>query len=281
MTKIALITDTASDIPKEWIDKYNIHMLHFQIIYSDRQYRDQLEISSEKVFENFESETPSTSMPLLGDVQDLFQKLSDEGYTHVLAITISSGLSGAWNSLNIIKDDFPNLKIHIYDSKTLSFAQAVLVELAGKMIAQNRSIDEIIPALDDLKNRQHPFFIVDTLKYLVAGGRIGHVSGMIGSALNLKPIISIGSDGKYFTKLTVRGKKRALATLIKFASEILVNKKCKIYVLHGDAESDAHILIEQLKALPNIESLSFEGYLGPVACVHSGPGFLGMLLVEQ
>ena len=281
MTKIALITDTASDIPKEWIDKYNVHMLHFQIIYSDRQYRDQLEISSEEVFRNFEQETPSTSMPLLGDVQDLFQKLSDEGYTHVLAITISSGLSGAWNSLNMIKDDFPNLQTCVYDSKTLSFGQAVLVELAGKMIAQNKTIDEIIPALDRMQAGQQSFFIVDTLKYLVAGGRIGHVSGIIGSALNLKPIISVGTDGKYFTKTTVRGKKRALNTMVKSASEMLVNKQCRIYVLHGDAEADAITLVEQLKHLPNVVSVTFDGYIGPVACVHTGPGFLGMVLVEQ
>ncbi len=278
--KIALITDTASDIPQGWIDQYNVHMLHFQIIYSDCQYRDQIEISSEKVFENFAKETPTTSMPLLGDVQDLFQKLSDEGYTHAIAITISSGLSGTWNSLNLIKDDFPNLETHVYDSKTLSFGQAALVELAGKMIADHKTLDEIIPALDYMQANQRSFFIVDTLKYLVAGGRIGHVSGIIGTVLNLKPIISIGTDGKYVTETTVRGKKRALAAMVKSASEVLVTRQCKIYVLHGDAEADAHVLIEQLKKLPNVVGVTFDGYIGPVACVHTGPGFLGMVLVE-
>lgn len=281
MRKIALITDTASDIPKEWIEKYNVHMLHFQIIYSDRQYRDQIEISSEEVFESFEVETPSTSMPSLGDTHALFEKLSDEGYTHVLAITISSGLSGTWNSLNVIKNDFPNLQTHVYDSKTLSFGQAALVQLAGQMIAQNKAMDEIIPALDYMQANQKSFFIVDTLKYLVSGGRIGHVSGIIGTVLNLKPIITIGEDGKYVTQATVRGKKRALNTLIKSASEVLEQKRCNIYVLHGDAESDANLLVEELKKLPNVASVTFDGYIGPVACVHTGPGFLGMVLVEE
>lgn len=281
MKKIALITDTASDIPQKWIDQYNVHMLHFQIIYSDREYRDQLEISSKEVFENFAQETPTTSMPLLGDVQDLFKKLSDEGYTHAIAITISSGLSGTWNSLNVIKNDFPNIQTHVYDSKTLSFGQAVLVELAGKMIAQNKTLDEIIPALDHLQTNQKSLFIVDTLKYLVAGGRIGHVSGMIGTVLNLKPIISVGPDGKYFTETTVRGKKRALAAMVKRASDVLVTKKCRIYVLHGDAEADALVLIDALKKLPNVTNVTFDGYIGPVACVHTGPGFLGMVLVEE
>lgn len=278
--KIALITDTASDIPQEWINQYNVHMLHFQIIYSEGQYRDQIEISSEDVFKRFATETPTTSMPLLGDVKDLFQKLSDEGYTHAIAITISSGLSGTWNSLNLIKQDFPNLDVHVYDSKTLSFGQAALVELAGKMIAQGKTVDEIIPALDDMQVNQQSFFIVDTLKYLVAGGRIGHVSGIIGTVLNLKPIITIGTDGKYVTQTTVSGKKRALAAMVKSASNILVTKRCKIYVLHGDAKADALLLIDQLKKLPNVVSVTFDGYIGPVACVHTGPGFLGMVLVE-
>lgn len=278
--KIALITDTASDIPQDWIDQYNVHMLHFQIIYSDGQYRDQVEISSEEVFKRFATETPTTSMPLLGDVTDLFQKLSDQGYTHAIAITISSGLSGTWNSLNLIKQDFPNLDIHVYDSKTLSFGQAALVELAGQMIAQGSTISEIIPALDHMQVNQQSFFIVDTLKYLVSGGRIGHVSGIIGTVLNLKPIITIGTDGKYVTQTTVRGKKRALAAMVKSASHVLETKRCKIYVLHGDAKADALLLIEQLKKLPNVVSVTFDGYIGPVACVHTGPGFLGMVLVE-
>ena len=281
MVKIALITDTASDIPKEWVEKYNVHVLPFQIIYSDIQYRDQIDITSKEVFEGFEQEIPTTSMPSLEDMQNTFQKIVDDGYTHAIAITLSSGLSGCWNGINMVKEQFPQLETYVYDSRTISFGQAVLVKRAGEMIAQNKTIEEIIPALDRLLGNQQTFFIVGTLKYLITGGRIGHVSGLLGTVLNLKPIISIGEDGKYFTYSTVRGKNRALRSLAKYASEIVANKPCSIYVVHGDAEEEALNLVEKVKHLPNIIHATFGGLLSPVACVHAGPGFLGMVIVEE
>ena len=281
MRKIAIITDTASDLSLAEIEKYNIKMLHYQIVYKEHTYKDQLEIHSKEVLDQLDTEIPSTSLPSLDEMHQVFEEVQKEGYEAAIVIPLSSGLSGCFNAVNMVKDEFPNVKTVVFDSKTISAPQGFLAIQAALMADEGRSVEEIIKALEAIRAKQHTFFIVDTLKYLVHGGRIGHVSATVGKLLNLKPIITIGDDGKYDTIAKVRGRAKAIRYIAEEASKVLSSgHNYKIYFSHADGEEIKNEIIKEIQALHPDVQIEGDTWISPVACVHCGPGYVGMLIQE-
>ena len=281
MRKIAIITDTASDLSLAEIEQYNIKMLHYQIVYKDHTYKDQLEIHSKEVLDNLETEIPSTSLPSLEEMHQVFKEIEEEGYEAALVVPLSSGLSGCFNAVNMVKDEYPNLNVVVFDSKTISAPQGVLAKYAAVMADKGYSIEQIVKVLEEERRKQHTFFIVDTLKYLEHGGRIGHVSAKVGKLLNLKPIITIGDDGKYETVAKVRGRAKAIRYFVEEASRILSDgKSYKIFFSHADGEAIKEEIITALKELHPQIGVEGDTWISPVSCVHCGPGYVGMLIQE-
>lgn len=281
MSRIALITDTTGDLPESTVTKYNIHVLPFRIIYKDREYKDKYEITPEEVYGNLEKEIPTSSFPALEDMENLFAKLEKEGYTHVIAVVLSSGLSGIYNGMKVASENFPNLTTYICDSQSISLGEGALAEEVAKLIADGKDFDFIVSEIPKIKKRIHLFFVVGTLEYLKRGGRIGKVSGTIAEMLNIKPIISVDNeDGKYFTYDKVRGRKQSLNRLVEIGTKFLDEKKCRIYVMHGDSEADAKKVFDILKQHPNAAESVLGGCISPVSGVHSGPGLVGLVIVE-
>lgn len=279
MDKIAIVTDTASDISKEDLDKYGIKMLHYQIVYKDKVLKDQAEISSKEVLDGLIKEVPSTSLPSLDEMHDTFKTIQEEGYNKVIVIPLSSGLSGCFNAVNMVKDEYPELDTYVYDSRTISAAQGVLAIKAAKMAAEGCSVDEILKKIDEMRNNQHTLFIVDTLKYLLLGGRIGHVSAALGTILNLKPIITIGDDGKYTTVAKVRGLSKAINSFVEEVKKVTAEEgNYEIYFTHADGKSTEDKIIKGIQEIDSIQEISGESWISPVACVHCGPGYVGMLI---
>ncbi|WP_186430536.1 DegV family protein [Clostridium sp. BSD9I1] len=282
MEKIALITDTAADLHEDIIKKYNIEILPFRIIYSDREYKDKLEITPQEVYDNFKVEVPTSSLPSMQDAEDLLTKLENEGYTHAIIITLSSGLSGIYNSVKLVSENHPNLNIHVYDSRSISMGEGILAQKCGEMIAQGMSFADIVNEIPRIRDKVHLFFVVGTLEYLKKGGRIGKVSGTIAELLNIKPIIGVDkNDGKYYTYDKVRGRKQSLNRLLELAKETLDKKKCKLYIMHGDALEESKKVYDVISTHENVVEGFFGGQISPVAGVHSGPGLVGLILVEE
>ncbi len=281
MSKIALITDTTGDLPESTIEKYNIHVLPFRIIYKDREYKDKYEITPEQVYADLEKEIPTSSFPALEDMENLLARLEKEGYTHVIAVVLSSGLSGIYNGMKVASESYPNLTTHICDSQSISLGEGALTEEIARMIAAGKDFDSIVDAIPGIKKRIHLFFVVGTLEYLKKGGRIGKVSGTIAEMLNIKPIISVDDDGMYFTYDKVRGRKQSLKRLVDIGTKFLDEKKCRLYIMHGDSEEDSRKVFEELKEHPNAVEPEYVGFISPVSGVHSGPGLVGMVVVEQ
>lgn len=279
--KIALITDSTADLTPEVVKKYNVSVLPFRIIYKDREYLDGVDITPQEVYESLPVEIPTTSLPSMKEMNDLYKQFISEGYTHVIAITLSSGLSGIWNAVRLVSEDHPEIKSLILDSKSISLGEGILVEACGEMIQQGKNFDEIVTALDNLKKRIKAFFVVGTLEYLKKGGRIGRVIGTISEILNIKPIISIGEDdGKYFTVDKVRGRKQSLNRMFDIGKEMLEHKKYKIFVMSGAARDEAKEMCERFVGLKNVISATYGGDISPVSGVHSGPGLVGVLFWE-
>ncbi|WP_010239161.1 DegV family protein [Clostridium arbusti] len=281
MEKVALITDTTADLPNEIISKYNINVLPFRIIYKDREYRDKIEITSQKVYDGLKEEVPTSSMPSLQDMEETYDKLEREGYTHVIGITLSSGLSGIYNGLTLVSKNHENIKSYICDSKSISLGEGALVEECAKLLESGKSFQETVEAIPSIQDRIHLFFVVDTLEYLIKGGRIGRVAGTIGTILKLKPIISTDKNGNYYTYCKVRGRKQSLNKMYEIAEEVSKNKKCRAFIVHGDGEEDALKLKEVVEKLPNVSSVYYGGCISPVSGVHSGPGLVGTVYIEE
>lgn len=281
MEKIALITDTTSDLPQDIIEKYNIKILPFRIIYKDREYKDKYEITPKEVYDNFEKEIPTSSLPLAQDMEELYDELEKEGYTHAIAITLSSGLSGISNALRLVSENHDNIESFVYDSKTISWGEGILVKKCAELIEQGKDFNYIKNILPELRKKVKLFFVVGTLEYLRKGGRIGRISGTIGDLLNLKPIVAVDDDGRYFTHSKVRGRKQSLNKMVNIVKEIVNDKDHDIIVLNGCSDEDCKYMIDQFEKIDNVSSVNYGGDISPVSGVHSGPGLVGVVLVEK
>lgn len=278
MQKIGILTDTTCDLDNNILNKYkNIKAVPLKIIYSYGTFEDKVNITPEEIYNSFEKEIPSTSLPDFQSINRVIQEFVDEGYTHIIAITISSGLSGTSNAIRLALEDFPQLTSTVFDTKILSVPEGLQVLEAADLIQEGKSYEEVLEILPSIRKRSFGYYTVNTLEYLKKGGRIGKVAGTIGDILNVKPIISINDDGVYYTVNKVRGRKQAVSKLIDILKEHLDKSKCIVYVLHGNAYNQAEELISCIKGLDNIVDLGI-CQIGPALVVHTGPGLLGLAI---
>ncbi|WP_040214046.1 DegV family protein [Clostridium polynesiense] len=280
MEKIALITDSGCDLDKETLERYNIYLLPFRIIYKDKEYLDRVTVEPQEVYDRLEEEIPSTSLPSMQIIEDVLTEIENKGYTHVIALMISSGLSGTYNSMRLMCENHPKLISAVYDTKTLSMGQGAMALACADMIKEGKSFDDILEALPRLRKKIHAYFTIETLEYLKKGGRIGKVTGTIGDLLNIKPIIHVNDDGIYHNYSKTRGKKQALSKLTEILKEYLHKVKCSVWLLHGGAPEEARRFFETLKRLDNITLMGM-AQIGPALGVHTGPGLIGLIIKEE
>ncbi len=279
MEKIAIITDSTSDLTQDIIDKYDIKVLPLQIIYQNKIYKDKVDITPEQIYSGMEREVPKTSLPLTADVVKTFEQLKQEGYTHIIGAFISSGLSGTYNMMRNIAEDYKDdFVIELIDSKNISWGSGFAILDAAKAREAKADFEKIVEiAKKSIKNTRC-VFVLPTLYYLKKGGRMGRVEGTIGDLLNIKPIVGVdeAGDGQYYTIKKVRGRKKSLNALFEVVYEMLKDKEAyDIIVLSGNAPEESTELKEKFKAIPNCKSI-IETSVSPVIGVHTGPGLLAI-----
>lgn len=279
--KIAVVTDSTSDLTKKELEKLDITSIPLKVIYSDNQFHDRVDITPAEVYESFEKEIPTTSMPSPQEIMNVYNELKAEGYTHIISIHISSGLSATYSNCMMVADQIEGIEVEVIDSKMLSKGLGRLVLYADTLIKKEElSFKEIIKKVEAKKNNIEVFFVVETLKYLKKGGRIGKVSGTIAEFLNIKPIIAIDDEGEYFTFDKVRGRKRSLKkmyTIIK--DRIKEGKEYVVDVMNAAAEEEAQGLLDKFNQLSQVKETYFSE-ISPVMVVHTGPGLIGVVLTE-
>lgn len=280
MQKIAIITDSCSDLTFETLNQYHITMFPIRIIYKDREFLDKVEITSEEMYASLQQEVPSTSLPDLAYCEKQVHRLKAEGFTDFIVITVSSNLSGTLNALRILGEHHPDVNFHFFDSLTLGYPQGVIAMEAAKRVQAGASVDEILTQLEDVRKRTHGYIALDTLEYLKRGGRIGKVTSTLGELISLKPIISSNDEGILFTYCKARGRKQALSKVKQIILSYLDKGRCSLWILQGDALQDGMALLEELKHHPNLNSISLET-VGPSMGVHTGPNVVGFAILED
>ncbi|MEN8433040.1 DegV family protein [Clostridium septicum] len=277
MQKIAILTDSASDLSIEILKENNIHLFPLRIIYSNEEFEDKITITPEEVYKKLPIEIPTTSLPSPKTSEKVLKKLEDEGYTHVIAISVSSGLSGTFNAFRLALEEHPNLISYVYDSKIIGFPQGVLVLEASRLVKNGQSFEDIIKELPKIRENITGYFTLNTLEYLKKGGRIGRLAGTIGQFLHLKPIITVDDNGVYYASNKVRGRKQSLSKMIEILQSHLNESKCNVWVLEGGCVDEVLAFSESIKSLDNV---NFMGIMpvGAMVAVHSGPGMVGLAI---
>lgn len=274
--KIALLVDSGTDVPQEIIEQYGIYMIPLQIIYKDHIYTDKVDITPEEVYARLPQEIPSTSLPDGETITKIFEKIKTDGYEKVLAVTISSGLSGTYNVIRLIGEQFEGLETYVLDTKNIGIVSGLQAIDAAKMIEANTSWEKLKATLLERVPQTKIFFNVATLEYLQKGGRIGLVASILGNALKLNPIISCNEEGIYYTVAKARGRKKSLEKTFELIKQFVGDhQKINLAVAHGQAKEEAEEFLEKLKKqFPNAENIYF-GTISPALVVHTGPGLLG------
>ncbi len=278
--KIAIVTDSSCDLTQEQLDRHNIHMVPLRIVCSKGEFRDRVEMTQEQLYALMEEELPKTSLPLPEDVHGLYERLIEDGVTHVLHLSISASLSGTYNMIRMIVKEFEGrLHITLLDSKTLSAGLGMLALEAAETLEATGSLDAAIERVKTAREKQLGMFIIKTLEFLRKGGRIGMVEGVVGSILQLKPVIFVNPDGVYQTLAKARGYANALDTMIKEAVSRFGKSKIRLTIVHGAAAAEAQKLLDRLKELLHLAESSISP-VSPVLAIHTGPGLLGIIAHE-
>ena len=282
--KIAILTDTCCDVPKTYIERYHMYVLPLKIIYHDREYIDGVNITPREIYDHLDQEIPKTSLPDGETIVRLFDQIKQDGYDKVIAVTLSSGLSGTHNMVSLMARDYEGLNIFVLDTKNIAIGAGFHAIQAGRYIEQGLDFETISEKLALEIKRSKVFFVVKTLEYLQKGGRIGLVASLFGNALNLKPIISCNDEGIYYTVAKVRGRSQSIHKTMDLALKFAEgHKRYDVAVVHGDGLEDAERIKEiLLPKLPGKEVL-IEGQISPALGVHTGPGSLaiGIHFIEE
>jgi DegV family protein with EDD domain len=275
--KIAILVDSGSDVPADYREKYGMYVAPLTIIYKDAEYRDGVDIQPEDVFARFSTEIPSTSLPSPATFGDLFARIKADGYEKVIAISISSGLSGTFESMRSCGPAPEGLETCYIDTKNIGIGSGFSAIRAGELIEQGLPFSEVCRSVADTARHTKLFFCVSTLEYLMKGGRIGLVAGMVGTLLDLKPVISCNDEGIYYTVAKARGRKKSLTLALEKAVEAAAGAiEYNLTVMHGAAQAEADELLAALKErLPNYR-YAVEGQITPALVVHTGPGLIGV-----
>lgn len=274
--KIAILIDSCTDVPPELAASPGVYSIPVLIRYADGEYRDGIDITAQKVYERFEEEVPKTSLPSLESVQHIFAKIAADGYEKVIAVTISSGLSGTHGVVRLASAQFDWIQTQVIDTKNIGIGAGFMAIHALRMAQQGMGFEEIVRRLEwDVENTK-VFFCVETLEYLRKGGRIGLIPSVLGTVLQLKPIISCNEEGVYYTAAKARGRKRSLEQAIGLAQAFAGQGEYNLAIAHGGAEAEAQQLAGQAKKFfPGAQEV-FQGQISPALVVHTGPGLLGI-----
>jgi len=262
MKKVALLTDSSAYIPQELIEDLNISVVPLTLHWDDKSYYDGVDIQAEEFYTRL---AKSSTIPI---------KLLKEGYD-VLALLISSGISGTVGSAMQAKKNFPDASIEIVDSQLVSMALGFMVLEAARAAKAGISLAKCKAIAEAAFSKIGVFFTVDTLKYLNKGGRINTAKRLLGSALNIKPLMEI-RGGKIELLESVISRKKAIQRMLDLtAKRIDGSRPVRIAAFHALAEAEALSMLETAKErFQPIESILTE--VSPVIGTHTGPGTLSI-----
>ena len=278
-----IVTDSGADLSFEECQKMGVTMLPLKIVVGEKSYQAGVDIDANDFYDMMDTSLtlPKTSTPSIGEFQEAYEKLAKED-PEILSIHISSGLSSTIDTARQAAELVEDAHITFFDTLSLSAAQAWYVEAAVKLRDAGKSMDEILLKLNQIQSVVTTHFTLPDLKYLVAGGRIGHLKGLLAVLLGIKPVIEVSKeDGKYYDKLKKRSVHKAILGIVELLEEKhqqgtkLLAQICTAANPEGGKQ-----LVEAMNKVFDVEWLP-EFTLGTALGAHTGRGLVGVICAEK
>jgi DegV family protein with EDD domain len=283
--KVAVVTDSTASIPEPMLKELDIHTVAYYIHRGEEVLRDLVTIQREE-FLNWlitARVLPTTASPGPGDYFETYESLMEEGHDEIISIHMTSKGSGAYQAAlvaqSMIKEKDPEVRVEVIDTRNVSLCQGWMAIEAARAALAGLRLDDIVTKVQRMIPVTRMIQTADTLKYLYMGGRIGKATNLVGSLLNIKPLIGM-EDGEIVPLGVARGRGHASQAIADKVEETLGKGRARIAYVHAGAKQE----VERLKGLveDKVEVVeSFIAELSPALAVHSGPGTAGLCFLPD
>ncbi len=275
---VRVVTDSTSYLPPGLVEKLGIRVVPLWVRFGSLAFREGVDISNTEFYRMLAaaSELPSTSQPSSGEFAEVYRSLAEEGAGSVVSVHISSGLSGTVQAAEAGAREVPDLEVAVVDSRGTGMALGFAVLAAAEAAASGASLTEVVGAAEETRDEVVTYFVVDTLEYLRKGGRIGRAEHLVGSLLQIKPVLSL-EKGIIAPREKVRTMGRAMERVVGLIQEAAAGRAVEVAVHHAQAEERAMELAGRLEEAVRVSSL-YISEVGPVVGCHTGPGLVGAVI---
>jgi DegV family protein with EDD domain len=277
----AVVLDSTADLSDPQGRHPNWRLVPLYVRFGDETFREYVDISPEEFYRRLResSAPPKSSQPSPADFQDAFESLSQ--YEHILCVVLSAKISGTYESARLAAEGMGEGRVKVIDSGVTSGGTVILVDAIQRRLEAGTDEAEIDALVERFKQERGLLFTVDTLEYLIRGGRIGKAAGLAGQLLSVKPILVL-DDGEVAPLKRVRGRGKAIGELASiFEAESKDAPGLHVGVGHAAAPEDADDLVQRVQAARPQASLDLLVTLGPVIGTHGGPGTLGLFWFQD
>lgn len=283
MSKIKIVTDSTSDLPKELAQEYDISVIALNVFFGDEKFKDRITITPSEFYGMCDSgiyDWPKTSQPSAKEFLELYDSIFEEGYDSIISIHISPNLSGTQNSVQLAINQRPDKDITMVNGNTTSLPLGLLALIAGKLNKEGKSKDEIVKALnDDYVPNARIVGVLDSLDYLYKGGRIGRAKKILGTILKKKPVIQV-KDGVVDSFVTTKNHDEGFEGLMNMAPKVCdVLEFETLWVGYTDNKKLAEKVENAIRKLPNAPKNIMQVDIGPVVGAHVGPNVMALTWV--
>ena len=280
MMKLAVITDSSAFLPDNLRGNDHLFVLDIPVVIAGETYVEGKNLTASDFYEKMAAadDLPKTSQPSVAELEETLTRLAGEDYTHVLGLFLSSGISGFYQNIQYLKDEFPDLKIAFPDSKITSSPLGLMVENALIWAAEGQDFEEILIKIQRQIDGTSAFIMVDDLNHLVKGGRLSNGAAILGNLLSIKPILYFNDAGVIEVFEKIRTEKKAIKRLIEVVEEKTASASYQIIVIHGNAEEKAESLRQQLIEAGVADDISLATF-GSVIGTHLGEGSVALAYI--
>ena len=279
--KIVVVTDSAAYIPPEALGDLSIPVIPLWLLWDNERFRDGVDIDPPTFYRRLrKSKTlPTSSQPSALEFVDFFQQVGAEADA-IVAVLASSKMSGTVDSAQAAQAQLPELAIRVVDSFSISMGMGFIALAAARAAAAGQSLAKVVAAAEEMREKLHFFFAVDTLEYLHRGGRIGGAKRLLGTALKIKPLLHF-EDGQIEPLVQVRTKRKAIARMLDIAEERLGGKRmAEAAVPDIDVPEEGDAVAEQVRERFGISQV-YRSTVSPVVGAHAGPGTVALVFYAE
>lgn len=257
MNRVAIVTESSSNLPPEVVEEYGIHVLPLKVIWEEKVFRDGVDLTPQEFYSRLRMDhyMPTTAAFSPSEFLETFRSLAQE-HEAIVAILLSQDLTGSVEAAQIASQMAPTLPVHIVDSRTAAMAQGFIVLEAARAAAAGANAEQVVARAQEMIPRVQFLATLETLEYLRRGGRIGTAAAFLGSMLQMKPIVGIPpAHGTVVGVARPRTWKRAVEQMLDLMGEAVGERPVHVAVSHGDQEEEAHALAEELRRRFDVREL--------------------------